>query len=270
MNTPNAAAIAARALFAAWQHGPKVHSAALGLADRAGAYAVQDATLLHLGPVGGWKVGAKSAEAEPICAPLPHARLMPSGSQLAGKAWQLRGMEVEVALRLGRDLSADGPHTPLPTLLASIDAVLPAIEVVETRLSDWQQGAPPSTAAPSAQTTQLAQIAQLADLQSHGALILGAPVCLSLDQLAQFDLRQVQAELRFNGQRVAHTHGGNPSAELWRLLRWLAWQCTQRGQPLRAGQVITTGSCTGMVFAPAGACVEGTLVGLGTVALQLA
>ena len=35
------------------------------------AYAIQDAQLRELGTVGGWKVGAKSPEAQPNCAPLP-------------------------------------------------------------------------------------------------------------------------------------------------------------------------------------------------------
>lgn len=250
--TPNPEA-AALALHAAWQHGLRVPAVNIQPTDPAGAYAIQDATLRHLGTVGGWKVGARSPEAEPICAPLPLARLLPSGSTLTGPSWQRRGVEVEVAIRLGRDLAVDGPDTPLPVLLACIDAVLPAIEVVETRLSDWQPGAPHSA------------LAQLADLQSHGALILGAP---SLVDPASVDLRTAEASLSFNGQSVAHTHGGNPAADLWRLLRWLAWQCTRRGQPWRAGQIITTGSCTGMLFAPEGARVLGHLAGLGPVELQ--
>jgi 2-keto-4-pentenoate hydratase len=37
-------------------------------ASAAEAYAVQDATMAQLGPVGGWKVGAKGPDTEPACA----------------------------------------------------------------------------------------------------------------------------------------------------------------------------------------------------------
>lgn len=82
------------------------------------------------------------------------------------------------------------------------------------------------------------------------------------------DLREVQACLAFDGQPVASTRGANPAGDVWRLLGWLAWHCAQRGQPLRAGQVITTGSCTGMLFAPEGSHVQAQLAGIGMVELQ--
>ncbi len=195
-------------------------------------------------------MGARGLTLEPVCAPLPRAGLLSSGSVLSGPAWQLRGVEVEVAVRLGRDLMPDTAAPDIASVLAAVDAVLPVIEVVETRLAQWRESDP---------------LAQLADLQSHGALIIGAP---SNMRPAQLDLRTVVAYLAFDGQPVASTRGGNPAADLWRLLGWLAWHCMQRGQPLRAGQIITTGSCTGMLFAPERARVHADLAGIGHVDLQ--
>jgi len=241
---------AARALLEARRTGIGVAAAEVQPPDRAGAYAVQDVLLQSLGPIGGWKVGAKTASAEPHAAPLPAAGLLPSGARLQGPQWQLRGVEVEVALRLGRDLlPASGP-LDAQTLMAAVDAVLPAVEVVETRLSDLPQSDP---------------LAQLADLQSHGALLLGAPMSLGA---AGIDLREIEARLEFDGEVVASTRGGNPAADLWRLLGWLASHAAQRGQPLRAGQVITTGSCTGMKFAKSGAHVRAQVIGIGAVELH--
>jgi 2-keto-4-pentenoate hydratase len=218
--------------------------------DRATAYAVQDATLAGLGAVGGWKVGAKGPTAEPGCAPLPARGVMPSGATLLGPPWRMRGIEVEVAVRLGKDLVPTSGEPDAATVRAAIDAVLPAIEVVETRLADWRDSDP---------------LAQLADLQSHGALIIGEPSRIRVEDV---DLRTVQAYLAFDGQPVASTYGANPAADIWRLIGWLAWHCAQRGQPLRAGQVITTGSCTGMLFAPEGAHVQAQLEGIGLVELR--
>lgn len=213
-------------------------------ADRAEAYAIQDATLARLGPIGGWKVGAKSPEAEPTAAPLPAGGILASGVALTGPAWRLRGVEAEVALRVARDV-VGGMVTP-----DSFDAVFSAIEVVETRLADFVGSDP---------------LAQLADLQSHGALVLGAPSAIRPEEL---DLREIEAEQRFGGQVVAATRGGNAARDLWRLLHWLAAHCEARGQPLRAGQIVTTGSMTGMLFAEAGVPVEVSLRGIGEVRLN--
>lgn len=220
-------------------------------ASAAEAYAVQDATVAQLGPIGGWKVGAKGPDAEPACAPLPLSGLLASGWTLTGKPWKLRGMEVEAALRLGRDLDPQGQLLSPQELAPFFDAVLPVIEVVETRLADR----PGSDA-----------LAQMADLQNHGALVLGAPSAL---RPAQLDLRTLQAALLFDAVPVADTVGGNPAGDVWRLLAWLALHCAQRGQPLKAGQIITTGSCTGLLFAPEGTRVHAELAGLGRVELQV-
>ena len=240
----------ARRLAAAHKGAAAVPQADVLPPDRATAHAVQDATLAALDAVGGWKVGAKGPTVEPGCAPLPARGIVASGAALLGPPWRMRGIEVEVAVRLGRDLVPTSGEPDAATVRAAIDAVLPAIEVVETRLADWRDSDP---------------LAQLADLQSHGGLVLGPPSGISLDEL---DLRTVQAYLAFDGQPVASTRGANPAGDIWRLLGWLAWHCAQRGQPLRAGQVVTTGSCTGMLFAPEGAHVQAQLDGIGRVELR--
>lgn len=218
-------------------------------ADVPQAYAVQDATVRALGGIAGWKVGSPGPGVTPHCAPLPPAGLLATGCVLQGPDWRLRGIEVEVALRLGRDLVAESLPS-VEDMQAAVEAVLPAVEVVETRLADWR-GSP--------------QPAQIADLQGHGALVLGEPAAIAPRDV---DLRQVLAYLAFDGQPVASARGSHPHGDLWGLLGWLAVHCTARGQPLRAGQVVTTGSCTGLLFAPEGAQVDAELDGIGRVRLR--
>jgi 2-keto-4-pentenoate hydratase len=221
--------------------------------DTACAYAVQDMVARGLGPVGGWKVGAAGPAAEPACAPLLAAGIFKSGVALVGPPWRARGVEVEVALRLGHDLtpgnSDRGPLAPT-RVIEAVDAILPAVEIIETRLDGWRESSP---------------LAQLADLQNHGGLIIGEPSPIDVRDV---DLRTVEAYLAFDGQPVASTRGANPAADIWRLVGWLAWHCAQRGMPLRAGQVITTGSCSGVLFAPEGAFVQAQLTGIGQVELR--
>ena len=246
--TTLAAAACARTLLRSRATHERVPSASVTPADMAQAYAVQDALASQLG-VAGWKVGAPAPEAEPACAPLPPDAMRSSGCRLQGPHWSLRGIEVEVALRLGRDLEASEP--PARAILQqAVDCVLPALEVVETRLADWRDSPP---------------LAQLADLQSHGALVLGAPAPVRPADLA---LRSMLAYLAFDGQPVASARGAHPVGDVWQLLGWLAVHCTRRGTPLRAGQVVTTGSCSGLLFAPEGAKVQAELSGLGRVMLQ--
>jgi len=241
---------AAQLLISARAGGPAAPWRDIVPADRAGAYAIQDATLAAIGPVAGWKVGAKGPQAEPHCAPLPASGLYASGATLTGPAWRWRCVEVEVAFRLGRDLAPLGRLLAPTELAEAFDAVLPVIEVVESRLADGQSADP---------------LAQLADLQCHGALVLGNPSALAPDEL---DLRGVEASLRFGTTLAARTQGGNPAQDAWRLLAWLALHCARRGQPLRAGQIVTTGSCTGLLGAPMDASVRGEVTGLGAVELR--
>lgn len=241
---------AAQQLIAARTDGPAVPWRDILPADRAGAYAIQDATLAAIGPIAGWKVGAKGPQVEPHCAPLPASGIHTSGITLTGPAWRWRCVEVEVAFRLGRDLDPQGKLLAPAELADAFDAVLPVMEVVESRLLEGHIADP---------------LAQLADLQCHGALVLGSPSALSP---AQVDLRTLEASLSFGATSAAHTLGGNPAQDVWRLLSWLALHCAERGQPLSAGQIVTTGSCTGLLNAPMDATVRGDIAGAGAVELR--
>lgn len=249
MNTPFDPRPIADTLARAWHGAERIDSAAIRLTDAVQAYAVQNELIARLGPAAGWKVGAANDQAEPNCAPLPASVVTGPGTPAIVPARSLRGMELEVAVRLGADLLPGDALLPPEAIAAAIDAVMPAIEIVDTRLAEGRN-APVS--------------AKLADLQSHGALVLGAPVKADLRAL---DLRTLRAQLWFDGQRVADTTGGHVAPDVMRLIAWLARHAQARGLPLRAGQVITTGTCTGLLLAPAGARVEGEVAGLGRVAL---
>lgn len=235
---------AARALCRARRDGRRVPSSLLPQHDRRKAYAVQDATLAALGPVGGWKVGASAPGREPVCAPLPAEGLVRGGALLRGAGWHLRGVEVEVAFRLGADLPPRAVPYTRDEVADAIASVLPVIEVAETRLVDWLDAGAP---------------ALLADLLCHGALVLGEPAPFERSWL---DLARTEVMMHFGDQVVAHTVGGHSHPDVGALLAWLANQGAARGTGLRAGQVVTTGSCTGMLFASEGTAVRVEVRGL--------
>ena len=231
------------------QHRP-VPATGWMLASNEDGYAVQDRTLDLLGPASAWKVGAKSADSPMSCSPLPEAGVLPSGAEVRGPAWQLRGLEVELAVRLRRDIAAADLDDPA-RLSSAIGEALPAIEIVETRLADWRERNP---------------LEQLADLQNHGALVLGAPVPWLPS--APIDLRTLRATLVIDGQPVADARGSHPVGDVLPLLAWLARHAHARKRPLRAGDVVTTGSCTGLVFGWEGAHVQAEVEGIGRVDLR--
>jgi 2-keto-4-pentenoate hydratase len=235
---------AALALCRARTDGRRVMSTMLGPRSRDEAYAIQDATLAAIGPIGGWKVAASGPGLAPVCAPLPAQGLLPGGAALRGSAWHLRGTACEVAFRLGSDLPPRAsPYTRDEVALA-IESVLPVVELAETRLADWLDAEP---------------AALLADLLCHGGLVLGEAAAF---EPAWLDLGRTEVVLRFDEQVVAHTVGEHAHPDVGGLLVWLANRCRGRGAGLQAGQVVTTGSCTGMLFASPGTAVHAEVAGL--------
>lgn len=213
------------------------------------AYAIQDFVSAALGTVGGWKVGAQGPLTEPTCAPLPAALIYVAPhtfTQLAGRPF---AVEAEIALKLKHDLPPREHPYSAPEVIAAIDAVHPVIEIVESRYVDFRQIDP---------------LSKLADAQSNGALVYGIGCCdrLAIDQTTQ------SVELYFNGKTVVNVVGGNPAGDVLRLLVWLANHLATRCGGLRAGQIVTTGSCTGLLFVEPNTQVKATFPGLGKVELS--
>jgi 2-keto-4-pentenoate hydratase len=67
---------------------------------------------------------------------------------------------------------------------------------------------------------------------------------------------------------VAHTVGEHPSPDAGSLLAWLANHCSARGVGLKAGQVVTSGSCTGLLFASEGTAVRVEIRGLAPLSVS--
>ena len=132
--------------------------------------------------------------------------------------------------------------------MASVRA---AIEVCDTRFAAWaQQG----------------EWSRLADQACHGSLIVGSGTT---------DLSGVQpllqpVNLSVNGSvAVQQAAWGNPAGDPLRLLTWLANEGARSLGGLRAGQWVTTGSCTGTVLVAPGTVVVADFPGLGRAELQL-
>jgi 2-keto-4-pentenoate hydratase len=214
-------------------------------------YIVHDAIALAYGEVGGYKVGAATADATPSFAPMPRAWMASSGAVLAGPVYRYRVVESEVAFLVGRDLPPRATPYTRAEVVAAMASCHPVIEELESGLLD------PRAAA---------NFSALADLQTHGGFVYGPAVA----DWQSIDFSKESVTLAIDGIVRAERTGSNTSGDLVRLLPYLANEGAARTGGLKAGQWITTGNWTGLIFAPPGSEVEVTFAHLGRVSLQFA
>jgi len=153
-------------------------------------------------------------------------------------------VEVEVAFVLGQTLPGRSCH--VADVLRATEFVLPAIEVIDSRIQDWQIGL----------TDTIADNAS-----SCRAVLGGHPVQLG----ALDDLRDIDATLSIDGEEVARGSSravlGNPATAV----AWLARKLAGFGVALEAGHVILPGSCTRAFDVHPGSSVRAHFDGLGPV-----
>ena len=252
-DTMDAIATAVQALVRARQTGKG--APAEQLADAAAAYAVQEGVAQALAWFGDavprhWKSGGPSRDAVLTHAPLPPAGVWASPADAREWPFQFRGIEAEIALRLGRDVDATLAATlDVAAAMALVDAMCVSIEIVDSR---WAEGRD----APA--------LAKLADLQSHGALVLS-------------DLQPFAAR-NWAAQRCLVTIGTQPTIEhcgshalrdpAFVLPAWLR-HATRHGRIVPAGTVVTTGTWCGLPLAAAGDRVIAVFPGIGQASVQL-
>lgn len=210
----------------------------------ADAYAIQDVVAAKLGPIGAWKVGAKGPQAQPTCAPIFAELLRPSPASIPASALGMIGIEAEIAFSLARDIAPGDRPLGREDLAAVIAAAHPAIEVVDTRVADWHNAD---------------RFWLLADNQMNAALVAGEAVTDWRDR----DFTRQPVALKVDGRTTVEAIGGNAAGDPRRLLLCLIAHCRANGIALRAGTLITTGSCTGMAFVQPGAQVSAEFPDIG-------
>lgn len=155
-------------------------------------------------------------------------------------------VEVEVAFVLGRTLP--GADCTEEDVLAATEHVAPAIELIDSRITDWQIGL----------------VDTIADNASSAGFVLGAE---RVDPAA-VDLLAVDVTLTRSGEKVAEGRSdavlGNPVTAV----AWLARKVAGFGVRLEAGHVVLPGSCTRAVDVRPGDHFHAEFEGLGSVALS--
>ncbi|KKC41076.1 hypothetical protein WH87_02760 [Devosia epidermidihirudinis] len=217
--------------------------------DRSEIYALQDALIAALGPVGGWKIAAGS-EAVPLCSPLLEGGYLVSGDRLSIADNRLTVVEVEVGFRFKSALPPRSNPYDRDEVLAAIEGALTAIEMVGIRFA-------PGVEVPRA--------VQMGDLQVNAAVVTGAVVAdwegLDLGTL------KVRADI---GAAHYEVDTGTSTEAVIDALVWLANEGALRQGGLKAGEVVITGARINQPVGDAGDLVVASIEGLGEVRLMLA
>ena len=216
------------------------------LADRSAVYAIQDGVAAATGPVAGWKVGARTPTAEPAGAPLLAGTLTSSPARFDGTAMHMIGIEVEISFHIVRDIAARTAPVERDEALAAVGDAFVGMEVVDTRVADFQKADPEWL---------------LADNQMNHALVVGDPV----KNWKTLDWPTLQVRLEIDGQTIVDQQGGLGAVDPLRPLAWMIDHAVRQRGGLRAGQAITTGSWTGLRYFPPGTRARGSFAGLGAV-----
>jgi 2-keto-4-pentenoate hydratase len=151
-------------------------------------------------------------------------------------------VEAEVAFRLGRDLDpSDEAAITLDAVRAAVEVALPALEIVDSRIDQWDIGFTDT----------------VADNASSGLYVVGREG-RTLDEL---EPREVEMSLSINGEVRSSGNGAACLGDPLEALRWLAVQCHRFGDPLRAGQVVLSGALGPFVPFAAGDRVVASISG---------
>lgn len=157
-------------------------------------------------------------------------------------------VEAEVAFVVGRDLAGKAPSWS--EFLACIAYALPAIEIVDSAITDWK----------------ITLVDTVADNASSGLYVLGdQPVALGAVSLGDIGMQMTK-----NGQVVSIGTGAACLGHPLRAAYWLARTMAERGQGLRTGEVILSGALGPMVPVVSGDIVHAQIGALGTVSCRMA
>ena len=152
-------------------------------------------------------------------------------------------IEAEIAFVIGRDLNMDNPGQL--DVVNAIDYALPALEIVGSRVADWN----------------IRITDTIADNASSSAYVIGN----TPKTLAEFDVRMCGMVMERRGEPVSVGAGAACLGSPINAVVWLARTMAAVGTPLKAGDLVLSGALGPMVAVTPGDIFETRINGLGSV-----
>jgi len=227
--------------------------------DEAAAYAVQAAvSRLADAEQVGFKIGATNEAAIAalgVSGPF-YGQLFDRFHRVSGTDVPVAGdhkavLEAEFVVGLGRDLPSRPAEYTRDEVAAAVAWVRPGFEIVATRFDVPLKG-----------NGKLL----IADCGGNMDFVLGHPT----DAWNSADLTQHPVTLHLNDKEVASGHSGmSVFGHPFGAVAWLAAQETLEGRGLKSGDIITTGSCTGLLPVSVGDHARADYGSLGEISARL-
>jgi 2-keto-4-pentenoate hydratase len=246
------------------EHGSRVQyrpfAAASGIGSVTDAYAVQGEHVRRQMQVRntsavGYKIGITTKRMQAMCgidSPVAGViladRVHASGASLRASAYGRVGLEFEIAVRLKRDLVPDG-GVPAPAhVAAAVDAVAPAIEIIDDRNANYGS---------------LDALSLIADNAWNAGIVLG-------DFVHDWpDLASIEGIASVDGKPIDRGLGRDVLGHPFHAVAWLAKHLVEQGSGLHAGDIVMTGSVVTTKFPDRPLAYRFDVTGLGFVSVAI-
>jgi 2-keto-4-pentenoate hydratase len=215
-----------------WRAGTKLAALdpSLRPRDRREGYAIQ-AELARASDLFGWKIAATSEAGQrhinvggPMAGRILRETVIADGGVAAMHGNDMRVAEPEFCFRMTRDLPPRPSPYGVQEVLDAVATLHPAIEIPDSRFADFVGAGEPQL---------------IADNACAHRFVLGAAT--SADWRAR-DLIEERPVISLRGRDYVG-HGKNVLGDPRVALAWLANELRALGLTLRAGEVVTTGTC---------------------------
>ncbi|ERF84416.1 hydratase [Bradyrhizobium viridifuturi] len=257
----NQIAAASNVLSEHWRAGTKLGAldSAMRPRDRAEGYAVQAGLeKTSREKLFGWKIAATSEAGQkhinvagPLAGRILAETVIADGGTASMKGIEMRVAEPEFAFRMARDLAPRATPYSVREVLEAAGTLHPAIEIPDSRFTDFT----------SAGEAQL-----IADNACAHLFVLGPAT--SADWRA-IDLVEHRPTITLRGERYIG-HGKNVLGDPRVALAWCANELRALGLTLRAGEVVTTGTCHPPLPIAAGDVFAADFGAIGKVSVRFA
>ena len=253
--TPEAVRSAANLLWRCWTGATRIAElpADIRPQTRADGYAVQAAVVsLFRQPIVGWKIAATSIAGQrhigvdgPLVGSLMADRVLQSGAHVPLGGNHMRVGEAEFAFRFARGLSPRPAPYTAAEVLDAVATLHPTIEIPDSRFDDFAR-------------VGAAQL--IADNACACWLIVGAAAARWRD----IDLAAHAVHGLLDGTRVVEGTGANVLEDPRMALTWMVNERCAYGDGVKAGELVTTGTCIAPVVIAPGHRFRAEFGSLGT------